>query len=83
MAKSGKFAEALREQQIAAAMNPRGEQIRYGLAQRYAQAGELINAFVALQEAIGMQKNLKPQAAADPLFAKMKDMPEFQRLVIQ
>jgi uncharacterized Ntn-hydrolase superfamily protein len=81
LAKSGKFTEALQEQQLAAAMNPRSEQVRYALAQRYAQAGEYVNAFQALQEAVGMQKNLKPQAAADNLFTKMKDMPEFQRLI--
>ncbi len=63
-------------------MNPRSEQVRYALAQRYAQVGEYINAFEALQAALEIQKNLKPQAAADPVFAKMKDMPEFQRVVI-
>jgi hypothetical protein len=62
-------------------MNPRSEQVHYALAQRYAQAGENINAFLSLQQAIALQKNLKPQAAADPIFAKLKDSPEFQRLL--
>jgi hypothetical protein len=64
-------------------LNPRTEQSHYALAQRYAQAGEYFSAFATLQEAIQMQKNLKKQAAVDPVFQKIKDAPEFKRLVSQ
>ena len=83
LAKDGKLAEAIAEQKKAVAMSPRSEQFRYALAQEYAQAGEYFNAFASLREAIEMQKNLKPRAAEDPLFAKIKDTAEFKRLVDQ
>jgi uncharacterized Ntn-hydrolase superfamily protein len=79
--KHGKLAEAIAEEKKAAEMNPLSEQFRYTLAQEYAQSGEELNAFLCLKEAIGMQKNLKPQAAADPMFTKLKGSAEFKRLV--
>lgn len=83
LAQAGKFDEAIAEQKKAVEMNPRSEQVHYALAQRYAQAGELLNALAALQDALKMQPNLKKNAAADPLFAKLKDFVEFKRLVEQ
>jgi uncharacterized Ntn-hydrolase superfamily protein len=81
--KEGKLKEAIAEEEKASELNPKSEQYRYALAQEYAQAGEQIDAFLALRDAIKMQKNLKAQAAADPLFAKLKDTSEFKRLVDQ
>ncbi len=83
LANEQKFAEAIVEQKMAVEMNPRSEQVHYALAQRYAQAGELLNAFTALQRAIEMQPNLKRQASLDKLFEKMQSFPEFKRLVAQ
>jgi uncharacterized Ntn-hydrolase superfamily protein len=83
LAQQNKFAEALAEQKMAAEKNPRSEQVRYALAQRYAQAGEYLNALASLEEAIRMQPRLKQTAAAEPAFAKLKEFVEFQRLVAQ
>ena len=82
LAREGKFAEASAVQKKALAINPRNEPAMYALAQRYAQAGDTQQAFEQLANAIGRQpKQWKPQAAADPLFAKFANSPEFKRLV--
>ncbi len=82
LAKAGKFAEAIAEQKKALDINPRSEQLMYALAQRYAQAGDAKQALQHLGDAIRRQpKQWKPQAAADPIFAKLKDLPEFKRLI--
>jgi uncharacterized Ntn-hydrolase superfamily protein len=80
-AQQGNFAEAIAEQKIAIAMNPRSDQYHYTLAQRYAQAGEYLNALMELEIAAKALKKYRPQAGADPLFVKMKDYPEFKRFV--
>src|SRR5215467_7106500 len=78
LAQQGNFAEAIAEQKVAVAMNPRSDQYHYTLAQRYAQAGEYLNALMELDTAAKALSKYRPQAAADPLFAKMKDFPEFK-----
>jgi len=82
LAQQGKFAEALVEQKKAFDMNP-SAQIRYGLAQRYAQVGEYLNALRHLEEAIKAQANLKQMAASNTVFDKMKEFVEFKRLISQ
>ena len=82
LAKAGKFAEAIAEQKKALAINPRAETLIYALAQRYAQAGDARQALEQLGHAIRRQpKQWKAQAAGDPIFAKMTDLPEFKRLM--
>jgi uncharacterized Ntn-hydrolase superfamily protein len=81
LARDGKFAEAIAEEQQAIAITPNNEQLHYALAQRYAQAGKYDEALKPLALAVGKQAYLKKQAAADPLFEKMKDLPAFKRLV--
>jgi tetratricopeptide (TPR) repeat protein len=82
LAKEGKFAEAIAEQKRALEINPRSEPAMYALAQRYAQAGDFKSALGPLAEAIKRQPRIwPPQAAADPIFAKMNDLPEFKQLM--
>ncbi|HUU34784.1 MAG TPA: tetratricopeptide repeat protein, partial [Vicinamibacterales bacterium] len=82
LAKAGRHADAIAAMQKALAINPRSEAAIYALAQRYAQAGQPARALEQLAAAIERQpKQWKPQAAADPLFASLKDMVEFRRLV--
>ena len=40
-----------------------------------------LQALVPLREAIRLHPNLARQAAADPLFAKLRDVAEFTRLI--
>ncbi len=81
LAEQGSLPEALDAQKKAAGMNPTSGQLHYGLAERYAQAGELLNALLALGEAVELQENLKELAAANPAFDSMKEMVEFKRVV--
>jgi tetratricopeptide (TPR) repeat protein len=82
LAKAGRFDEAIRVQQQALAINPRSEPLMYALAQRYAQAGDTAKALEHLSAAIARQpKQWKAQAADDPIFARLKSDPAFQRLV--
>jgi len=82
LAKEGNFADAIAEQRKALAINPRSEQLMYALAQRYAQAGDTRQALEQLGHAIRRQpKQWKAQAAADPVFAKLADTPDFKKLV--
>ena len=82
LAKAGKFTEAIAEQKKALEINPRSEQLRYALAQRYALAGDTKQALEHLGHAIRRQpKQWQAQAAADPAFAALKDDAEFRRLV--
>lgn len=81
LAKAGKFAEAIAEQKRALDIQPWSDTLLYALAQRYAQAGELLNALGPLGEALAMHPNLKRQAAIDPVFEKMRGFVEFQRLI--
>jgi uncharacterized Ntn-hydrolase superfamily protein len=81
LAKEGKFAEAIAEQKKAIAITPNNEQLHYALAQRYAQAGDTANAMMPLADAVRRQPYLKKRAAADPLFERLRELPEFKRLV--
>jgi uncharacterized Ntn-hydrolase superfamily protein len=82
LSKSGQHAEAIRLQQQALAINPRSEALMYALAQRYAQAGDAAKALEQLGAAINRQPvQWKAQAAADPIFARLKDDVAFRRLV--
>ena len=81
LARAGKFVEAIATQKQALEINPRSEQLMYALAQRYAQAGDTKQALEQLGHAIRRQpKQWKAQAAADPIFAALKEMSEFKRL---
>ena len=80
LAASGKFEEAIAEQKKALEIQPNSDTLHYALAQRYAQAGQPLQAIVPLREAIRLHPNLARQAATDPLFAKMREMAEFKRL---
>lgn len=81
LAKQGKLAEAIVQQKKAVEMNPANEQLHYGLAERYAEAGEYLNALASLQTAVRRQPRLKQNAVESPAFQKMKEMVEFKRLV--
>jgi uncharacterized Ntn-hydrolase superfamily protein len=82
LAAEGKFADAIAEMHKALAINPRSEPLQYALAQRYAQAGDLANAMKWLETAIRRQpRQWRPRAAEDPLFLKLRDRADFQRLV--
>jgi uncharacterized Ntn-hydrolase superfamily protein len=84
LAAEGKFAEAIAEQKKAIEIDPNRETLHYGLAQRYAQAGDLTKAIQALEIAIKIHPvSMKREAAADPIFAKLKDNTKFKRLVSQ
>jgi uncharacterized Ntn-hydrolase superfamily protein len=82
LAKAGKLVDAIAIQKKALEINPRSEQLMYALAQRYALAGDTKLALDYLGRAIRRQpKQWKAQAATDPIFAAVKDSPEFKRLV--
>src|SRR5207253_9875382 len=50
-ARDGKFTDAVAAQKKAIALNPSDDQLLYGLAQRYAQAGDAANAVKTLKDA--------------------------------
>lgn len=82
LAAAGKFAEAIAEQKKAVAIDPNREGLHYGLAQRYAQAGDTAKALDALATAIKIHPpSMKRQAVDDPIFAKLKDNAKFKQLV--
>jgi uncharacterized Ntn-hydrolase superfamily protein len=81
LARDGKFADAIAEQKKAIAITPNNEQLHYALAQRYAQAGEYMNVLRPLEEAVRRQPRLAKQAASDPMFAKMRELAEFKKIV--
>ncbi|MDP1569212.1 MAG: DUF1028 domain-containing protein [Vicinamibacterales bacterium] len=81
LAKAGKFAEAIAEQEKALAINPHSDRLLYALAQRRAQAGEFLRALGPLGEALAMHPAMKTQAAEDPAFEQMRGLAEFQRMV--
>jgi len=81
LARAGQFSEAIAEQKKALAITPNQEQMHYALAQRYAQAGNAAEALAALADAVKRQPYLKKQAADDPLFDKLRDRPDFRKLI--
>jgi uncharacterized Ntn-hydrolase superfamily protein len=81
LARAGKFDDAIALMQKALEIQPNSDVLHYALAQRYAQADRPLQALVPLREAIRLHPNLARQAAADPLFAKLRDVAEFTRLI--
>ena len=81
LAADGKFAEAIAEQKLALAIQPHSDTLHYALAQRYAQAGQASSALASLEAAVRLHPNLRRQAAADPVFAPLRDQAGFRRLV--
>lgn len=82
LSRSGRHAEAIRLQHESLVINPRSEALIYALAQRYVQAGDKAKALEQLGRAIARQPvQWKAQAAADPIFAPLKDDPAFRALV--
>ena len=80
LAKAGKFDEAIEQQKKALEIQPNSDVFHYALAQRYAQADRPLHALVPLREAIRLHPNLARQAIADPIFAALRDNPEFKRV---
>jgi len=81
LAKGGKFDEAIAVARRALEIQPNSDTLHYELALRYAQANRPLQALVPLREAIRLHPNLARQAATDPIFAKMRELPEFKRLI--
>ena len=81
LAKAGKHDEAIALERKALEIQPNSDVLHYALAQRYAQAGQPLQALVPLREAIRLHPNLARQAAVDPVFEKMRGLAEFKRLV--
>jgi uncharacterized Ntn-hydrolase superfamily protein len=82
LAGQGKFDEAIAEQRKALEIQPNSDTLHYALAQRYAQADRPLQALIPLREAVRLHPNLARQAAADPMFARMRDLAEFKRLIL-
>jgi tetratricopeptide (TPR) repeat protein len=81
LAIAGKFDEAIAVEKQALEIQPNSDTLHYALAQRYAQADRPLQALVELREAIRLHPNLARQAATDPIFAKMRGLAEFKRLI--
>ncbi|HEY7789018.1 MAG TPA: DUF1028 domain-containing protein [Vicinamibacterales bacterium] len=80
-AKAGRFDEAIATARKALAIEPNSDTLHYALAQRYAQANRPLMALVPLREAIRLHPHLAREALVDPIFASMRDLGEFKRLV--
>jgi len=84
LAGAGKFPEAIDRQKKAIEIDPNQEELHYALARRYAQAGDAAKALESLAIAVKIHPDsMKRAAAADPIFAKLKDMAEFKQLLGQ
>jgi uncharacterized Ntn-hydrolase superfamily protein len=82
LAKDGKFDLAIAKELQAIEIDPNRETYHYALAQRYAQAGNTTKALESLEKAIQIHPaSMKREAAADPIFAKLKDSPKFKQLI--
>jgi uncharacterized Ntn-hydrolase superfamily protein len=81
LAKDGKLQEAVAEQKIALSMNPKNEQIHYMLAVYYARTGDTRNSLTSLAAALKKQPRLKMDVVEEPAFDKLKNNPEFKRLI--
>ena len=80
LAEEGKFRAAIEAQEKARSLNP-ADNVVYGLAQRYAQAGDATKAIEALAEAIARNPRWKALAARNAAFDKIKDHQDFKKLV--
>ena len=84
LAEKGDLKGAIAELHKALDINPRNETVHYALAQRYADAGDSKAALKWLATAITRQPVVwKARAADDPVFEKLRAVPEFQRLLKQ
>jgi uncharacterized Ntn-hydrolase superfamily protein len=81
LAAAGRFDEAIARAREALEIQPNSDTLHYALAQRYAQAGRPLQALIPLREAIRLHPNLARQAAADPIFAPLRGLAEFKRLI--
>jgi len=82
LAREGKFTKAIEAQEKAFTYN-QADNVIYGLAQRYAQAGDVANAIKNLQKAIAQNPRLKKLVMRNTSFDRIKDHPEFKILVEQ
>ena len=81
LATEGKFTDAIEAQKQALTMNPTDDQLIYGLAQRYAQAGDAPNSVKTLKQAIAKHAGWKVLAGRNVNFDKVKGDPEFKKLI--
>jgi uncharacterized Ntn-hydrolase superfamily protein len=81
LADEGKFEEAIEAQKKAAAMNPSDDQLVYGLAGRYAQAGETASALETLKQAVSKHAGWREFVTTNPEFERIKSDPAFKKLV--
>ena len=81
LARRGAYRDALAEQKRAAELDPTSDAIQYGLAERYVQTGEYLNALLALEKAIRLQPRYRREAPTNPNLERLKEFVEFQRLV--
>ena len=81
LAKEGKTSDALEMQKLAVKMHPRSERMHFVLAERYAEAGEHLNALLALRQAVEMQPTLKLDAAESQALVTLKEHVEFTRVI--
>ena len=77
LAEEGKFREAIEAQEQALSLNS-ADNVVYGLAQRYAQAGDAAKAIETLGDAIARNPLWKAQAARHPAFEKIRDQSDFK-----
>ncbi|MPZ48119.1 MAG: tetratricopeptide repeat protein [Dehalococcoidia bacterium] len=80
LALAGRHHEAIESQQRAIAQNPKDDQLIYGLAQRYAQAGDITRTVEALHQAMAAHHGWGKLAAENPIFAALLGDPAFRRL---
>jgi uncharacterized Ntn-hydrolase superfamily protein len=83
LADEKKFKEAIEAQKKAIELNPKGDQLVYTLAQRYAQAGDTANALSTLRRAITLHSRWKEAARTQANFDSIKSHPDFVKLVSQ
>jgi uncharacterized Ntn-hydrolase superfamily protein len=81
LAAEGKYAEAIETQKKAISMNPTDDQLLYGLAQRYAQAGDAASAAAMLQKAIAKHERWRELAGRNQAFDKVRADPAFQKVI--
>jgi thioredoxin-like negative regulator of GroEL len=82
LGKQGRHGDAVAELERALAINPRNESVMYALAQQLALAGRPQEALVPLGNAVRRQPHIwKSQAAADPAFERLRDLPAFRAIV--
>jgi uncharacterized Ntn-hydrolase superfamily protein len=81
LAEAGQLQDAIEAQKRAIALNPRGDQLVYALAQRYAQTGDAGNAIAALTDALNMHPRWREAAKTQPNFDRIRNDPAFRKLI--